>query len=212
MHNYGLLMGAALVMSACTGVIGSDKLAEEPRQVDSFTRISVASGIGLDAKVGEAISVVVSGDDNIVPLIETKVEEGELKIRVDDNLGMIPRKPLLVRVTVPELQALTASGGSKVNATGIDATEFAVSASGGSQMTLTGRDDALQVDASGGSKLFLQEFGSQTAKVSASGGSEVKVKALRSANVDASGGSRVTVLGGGAIRSNTSGGSEVKAE
>ncbi|MBI5547395.1 MAG: DUF2807 domain-containing protein [Deltaproteobacteria bacterium] len=206
------LLAVVLVASACTGVIGSGTAKQEMRQVGTFSRLAVSSGLEVDYTVGEPTLVIVSGDDNIVPCIETVVEGDELKIGTEDHTSLMPREPLRVRVQGPALASLAASGGSQVTVATLEVQDFTLTASGGSEVTLTGQCANLLADASGGSELYLQAFSAQTAHLVASGGSEVKAKVTVSAQVDASGGSDITLAGGASIRKTTSGGSEIHVE
>lgn len=203
---------SALVLGACTGVIGSGKEFVEAREVPAFTRVATSAGIGVEVKVGEARSVVVSGDDNIVPHLKTEVVEGALEIGTEDAAALLPQKPMLVKVTIPALTALSASGGAKAKATGVDAQDFVAQASGGSEVTVAGAATDLVADASGGSRLLLQDLPAARAVLVASGGSRIKVKATVSVQADASGGSEIGVAGGAAICPTASGGSTIHPE
>jgi hypothetical protein len=195
----GLLSGA-LLFCACTSgvVIGSDKLEQCSRTVDPFTGVSVASGLTATVTVGPASSVVVSGDDNIVPLVQTTVEGGVLKIATEEFTTLVKRQPLLVTVTLPTLDAVSASGGSTLGATGAAADAFTASASGGSQVTVAGTAASLVADSSGGSWLHLQDLVAQGAQLSASGGSHLEVGVASGADgftASATGGSDITAEG-----------------
>jgi hypothetical protein len=59
-------------------VIGSGKKASETRKVDSFTQLELL-GVGrIEVTIGNRQPLELSGDDNILPLIETKVTDGKL--------------------------------------------------------------------------------------------------------------------------------------
>ena len=73
-RNLGVLAAAAVLLGGCTGIIGSDKLCQQSRQVESFDRISVGHGIGLE--VHEPPYLVGGGTTELVPGMTMSNEPG----------------------------------------------------------------------------------------------------------------------------------------
>ena len=210
-RNFGaiLTVAALVILSACTGVIGSGKAATDSREVTEFTRISVSNGLEIDVQVGQAPSVVVSGDDNILPVIVTTVDGDELKVATEPNTNLVKQQPLLVTITTPTLVALSLDGGSKAKVAGEVAAALSVLASGGSEATVVGNATALTAEASGGSKLHLDELLAQDAHLIATGSSQIDARVYATAQVDASGGAQVSIMGGAKVDQNVTGGAKV---
>ena len=190
----------ALVLSACTGVIGSGQAAQESRTVAAFTRVSTSDGIGVEVKAGEASAVLVEGDLNILPYIKTEVVGDELTIgTTEGNLPLLPQRKLMVTVSLPSLAGLSASGGARAQATGVDSPELAVAASGGSEVTIAGQAPSVVASAVDGARLFLKDLTSESAQLVARSRSAVLATVTGHAQVDASGGSSVQVEGGAVV-------------
>ena len=94
---------------------GSGVAKTETRRAASFSEIEVGGGIQLDVKFGPAISLDVTGDDNILPHLKTEVTGDRLEIFTDtpysSDLGV------KASVTLPVLKVLAGSGASKTTLT-----------------------------------------------------------------------------------------------
>lgn len=208
-----VIVAAALLGSACTTIVGSGREMEDERSVASFQSVRVANGLKATVIIGEAQSVVVKGDDNIVPELQTVVEGGALIVKMPDRVTFSSSIGVGVTVTVPSLTGLQASGGSVVTASEIEAERFSLTASGGSVVSYTGTSNRLEVDASGGSVLTLVGETDELV-LSSSGGSVHKGKALdsRIAEVSASGGSSLTLAISERLKLSLSGGSVLRVK
>ncbi|HWE36656.1 MAG TPA: head GIN domain-containing protein [Isosphaeraceae bacterium] len=205
---------------------GSGVSKTETRKVDTFHAVEVGGAIKATVKVGDKTEVVIEGDDNIIPLIETKVEDGRLVVRARDGTSYSTKKPLTATITATKLDALEADGAStidatvaasdamtieasgagNVSATGIDAKEVKVTASGASRVTAKGKGTSLTLDASGASHVEAAELAVESAKADLSGASDAKVHASKSVAGDISGASHLDVAGSPSGRSVTTSG------
>jgi hypothetical protein len=221
----------ALLLSACAfaQVSGNGVAREETREVADFTGVEVSSGLSAKVTVGPK-SVRISGDENLVALVRTKVDDGKLEISLDKDSRVKGSSKLRITISSPQVTSVSANGGSVVEAEAsassnfaaeasgggevdvrnLDAKALAVDASGGAVVKVKGRADALAVDASGGSEVHAQELSVKTLAVDASGGCVVKANPSESIAAELSGGSTVHVDSSPGKRAvSTSGGSEV---
>jgi hypothetical protein len=189
----------------------------------------VASGLRAEISIADSFSVHLTGDDNILPLIETVVEANVLKIRPLDDQVLRPSRPIVAVVTLPALDTLaasggshveasgasgakvhmTSSGGSQMNASAVDAQSVAVESSGGSQLSLTGQADGLDATLSGGSRLTATKLTARAVTLSASGGSHAEVAASDTLHATISGGTQACYTGDPTVTSDTSGGANL---
>ena len=72
-----------LISAGCDHRNGSGKIVSEKRNVGEFSRLKVSSGIHAEVKRGSQVTVEVETDDNVMDLIETKVENGTLLVRCE---------------------------------------------------------------------------------------------------------------------------------
>lgn len=196
-------------LSACLHIEGSGVLKEESRSPGEFTKVSISGGLKAEIAGGAELSVVVSGDDNIVAVVETGVSGETLEVHPEPGVSFNESQPLIVRVTLPSLAGLEASGASRVAARGINGRQVSLEASGASSICATGWADALEIDASGASRVHAGELASNQARVEASGASLIEVRADRAIEAEASGGSEVRVGGTARVQEKASGGSKI---
>lgn len=183
-------------LGGCDEVIhGNGVTAQETRTLGSFDGAVANDGIALTldaAAEGEAGTLVVTADENLLDLVVTQVQGGWLTVRtakpVSSSIGITITGP------APGLLKLGANTGGAATATGVDAAgTFEVAAAGGGTVTVGGEADRLDVLASGGSVLHARGLTAREVRVvNASGGSRVEVCATSVLQATASGGSLVT--------------------
>jgi Putative auto-transporter adhesin, head GIN domain len=184
----------------------------QTREVPAFHAVSVESGIHATVSVGPQRPLELQGDEKALALIETTVEDGELRIGFKRHSWTHwVSHEVHVSIQTPELRALGASGGSDIRAEMTSAPETEIAASGGGEVHVRGIDtDSLQISGSGGAVIEVAGRAGQ-AEIEMSGGTEVKGAALsvRNVRIDGSGGSEAELRADGRISGSLSGGSEL---
>ena len=183
----GLLL--ALICGGCgalqPGIRGSGVPGSELRQVAPFHEIDLA-GIGTaDVFVGEQHSVEVTTDDNLLPEVETSVQNGVLKIRPRRSLH--PQAGLNISVTVPELTATRVSGAGDMLVRNISGDSIEMTVSGAGSITADGHVQNLRTRVSGAGDANLRDLVAHTADVRISGAGDATVFALETLHAKVSG-------------------------
>jgi hypothetical protein len=197
-------------------VRGSGKIAVEARTIGEFTGIEVHGAVAADVTAGEAPSLRLSGDDNLLPLIVTEVRDGRLVIETQQGTNISTTSPLKATITATkpldgaEVSGASscriaapmaasfdgeASGAASLTLEGLDAEALDLDVSGASTVTITGKARSLRADASGASNLKLSGLETVVATVDLSGASSGEVKASESLTGDISGASSLTAIG-----------------
>lgn len=176
-----------------------------------FTRVSASAGVSVDVVAGADYSVVATSSGEGLERLQIKVVDGELQIGRKSRSGWRWKRgdEVSVNVSLPALEAVDASSGASVDATGVDAGAFAIDVSSGASLEIVGRCDALTVDVSSGGSVDAEQFLCRTANASASSGGSADIFASESVNGDASSGGSVDVSGSPKIvnKDTSSGGS-----
>ncbi len=209
-----LIVGMLLVLlAACTGpvigdsVTGSGALVSRQFDLDGFSRIDADSGAQVEVTRSDAFSVNVDIDDNAASRLELAVSGGTLRIRL--KADSVINVTFRVRVTMPELTAVTLDGGSKLTGE-LAGEDLTVNLNGGSRVTLTGTAGRLTVDINGGSDALLGDLAAGDVELSANGGARLEVNASGTVGGRANGGARVTVTGSPtSVNVDTDGGAQV---
>jgi hypothetical protein len=117
------------------GVTGSGNPAEEMRDVAGVHSVSFALPGTLYVEQGDAETLRIEADDNLLPHIVTRVRDGELEIGTDSR-RLAPGAPLRVHLTVRELRALRGAGSGRIEAPGlrVPSLTLAIAGSGGAYL------------------------------------------------------------------------------
>jgi len=172
---------------------GSGHRATEIREVEPFSGISFR-GIG-EVKItrGNTQRVAVTVDDNLLELIETRVDDGVLSIGHQANFNS--SIGLLIEVTLPEISSLSVSGVGSVTLVDVDTDELEIQMSGVGAVKGDGQVRDLTVRVSGTGSADLAELLAENVTVRVSGVGSAAVHASQSVQARASGVGSVKVHG-----------------
>ncbi len=208
-NHYSVLLILFLALG-CVAAMQSQE--QEVRSVPApFTKVSVGSGIDLFLTQGEPVNVTVEANDRDIDRIETKVEEGVLKVYMRNNVRWVRTRTVKVFVTMPEIARLTASGGADIRGTAtINTQQIRVDCSGGADVYLSVLASDVYLSASGGADIDIKGE-TLTLNASASGGADIDAGNLKAqkAVVEASGGADVSVNASEEIKAHASGGGDI---
>jgi hypothetical protein len=183
----------ALLAAGC-GTRGSGVASTETREVEPFTSIEFSGALDLLVHVGaHEQKLVLSGDDNILPEIRTRVRGDKLVVEHEGWLR--PDVPLLVEVWVPALTGVEASGASDIEVEGLHGGQFELDLSGATDAELRGKVDRLDADISGAGDLDAAWLEAKAVVLDMSGAGEAKIWATQTLEIDVSGAGRVVYWG-----------------
>lgn len=175
------------------GVKGSGDAASEKRDVTGFKGVDVSSSFQVEITAQKDFSVTVEADDNILPLIETEVRGGVLRIECSRRVS--PKTPMKIIISAPDIENIETSGAANVTLNSIKNSGLNIDSSGASKILVTGETTKLVVDVSGATKIDAEGLVSENAVIDTSGASHVSVNVLNSLRTDASGASKITYSG-----------------
>lgn len=203
----------------------------EARQVKGFSKVSVSGNIHLILTQSDTESLDIETYENLFQYIETNVTGNTLTVRLKPRIRFIGNPKIKAYLSMPELYALSASGGSKVEMSNtLKADRLSLSGSGGCSFEGTVECAELQVQLSGGGKARV-DFSSGSVKAETSGGGQLELAGVAddikiktsgggstTLNADCtnlstttSGGGRITLAGSADhYRMSSSGGGSVK--
>ena len=90
----------------------------ETRNVGNFNGVKTSGSIDIEISEGDSYSVSVEDDDNILPVIITKVENGTLNIYYKNNTS-ISDDHAKVYVKAPSLDKIISSGSANITITDV---------------------------------------------------------------------------------------------
>jgi hypothetical protein len=198
---------AALGAAGCFGKKGSGNAATETRAVGAFSEVEVRGSVTLEVSMGEAHRLELSGDDNLLPLVETTIEGSRLVIRPKQDVN--PELPLVARVTTPDLKLVKGSGATEVSVRDVDNQALEVELSGAGKMAVAGKTGELTLRVSGAGSVDAKDAVAEKIAVHVSGAGSVEVGAPKELKVDVSGAGSVSYDGSPTITKHISGSGSV---
>jgi hypothetical protein len=199
MKAYALvvLVGVAGCWEGVTGVKGSGNAKTEVRPIAGFGAgpgaVDVSGSLRVEIAIAAEPRVEVSGDDNLIALVDTQVR-GDVLV-VTNHGSMRPVVPLVVRIAAPRLQAIDASGATTVTLHGMRDNQMSINLQGAATLHGDGAVHELTIDASGAGTLDLDRLTAERARVTASGSATVMVNVTQALDVRVSGAGTVSYSG-----------------
>jgi hypothetical protein len=231
-------LASALLWAACTATLlatptpalawwgssnsttGSGNVATEQRAVADFEAISLSSSIKLEVRQTGREALTISGDDNILPLIETVVESGTrgktLVIRGKRGESWRSKSEIKVVVEVARLTGLAISGSGDALVAGalktpkldlsiagsgdarieaLAADEFGVRIAGSGDVRALGSARAVKVSIAGSGDAVLAGLTAEDVTVSIAGSGDAQVSASKSLSASIAGSGDVRYSG-----------------
>lgn len=230
------IFSAFLLLFFATAVLAQKVVNDvnaEARPVGSFHAVSISHAFKVIITQGAEEGLAVSANDKEdLQYIKTAVENGVLKIWVDDKRKFWPKnRKLRAYISAKTLDAISASGASdidiegtfnassmKINLSGasdlsgrlVVSGNLNVDLSGASDITISGSAQTAEFDLSGASDVKGYEFSTVTCNVEASGACGVHITVDKELSARLSGASSVSYKGTGTVRDiRTSGASSI---
>lgn len=173
-------------------VTGSGNVISETRNVSGFDSVMLEGSGDVTISFGGSESVVVKADDNIVPLIETTVQNGRLVISTKNNTNITTRDGIHVAVTVKSLKGVSLKGSGDIKVTDLTGSNVTVELPGSGNITVTGTADSVNISLAGSGNIYCDGLQARSATISLNGSGNIN--AYASENLQA------TLSGSGTIR------------
>ncbi|SFB91653.1 head GIN domain-containing protein [Massilia yuzhufengensis] len=135
-------------------VQGSGSIKRQARQVSHFTGLAFEVPGKLELRMGDTESVTIETDDNLLPLVETVVENGTLKIRPSKRNLNLRTKNLKVVVTARQIERLALGGSGSVDADTLRAPRLNIDLGGSGEINVRNLDSESVAVSLGGSGDF----------------------------------------------------------
>lgn len=180
-------------VNSTSGVPGSGVSATETRDVSDFQKVSIEGFGQVNIVVGDEDALSITGDDNLLELIGSTVENGMLTIRPTESIN--PKSDMVFEISISQLTAVSLSGAANFdiqNATG-DSLEIEINGSG--NLKASGNIATLAVEVNGASRIDLQQLEAEDATIELNGAASGVVFASKSIDAEINGVGKITVHG-----------------
>jgi hypothetical protein len=184
-----------------TEINGSGVRAEAEHTVEAFDQIAIHAFAEVHVSFG-AQRVVVSGDDNVVPHIITRVDAGELHIDMESNLAITYNLPLRIDVSMPVLTQVHARFSGKLTITDVKAAELKLDCYA-TDAAASGQVDRLTVSNDLGGMIDARALLAKVVTVTSGAGGTTLLTASEAIDGELEGGAELHVFGQPTMRNVT---------
>jgi hypothetical protein len=225
-----VLFWALPVTVLAAPVAGSGVAKTETRSVSGFHHVALGVPASLEIRQGTSEGITITGDDNVLPLVETKVTKGVLEIRWKERNMDVRFKKLEIVVDAKAVDSLTLGGSGSIHAATLssralmatiggsgsiavdklDADALKATIGGSGQLTAAGRADKLDATLAGSGRLAASGLQSTDARLALEGSPEASVRVRDALTVTIAGSGSVayygkpkvtqTIMGSGSVR------------
>jgi hypothetical protein len=204
---------AVINLNSCdaNSIQGSGVAKTETRTVPAFSKIELAGSPEVEVVVGKAVSLTVTADDNLLPLIDTEVKGHTLEIGSHDSYNS--HVGVKVKITVPTLEGANISGSGDIHVTGLKAGEMEARITGSGNLAIVGAADRLNAHITGSGNLKAEELAAKHVHVTVTGSGDAKVRATDEIDAHITGSGNVRYAGNPAqVKRSVTGSGEISAE
>jgi hypothetical protein len=164
------------IVSSANTVKGSGKIVTQTVDVSNFSSVSLENSGDVYIEQGDTESLTIEADDNILPLLETKVRGSELVLTTRPNQGIDPSRKIIYRIAVKDLTGLSLQGSGTFFVSPIksDAMQISINGSGDVRVDdlATGK---LSMNLNGSGNINIDKLSATSADASINGSGDIKL-------------------------------------
>ena len=231
-----LLLAASISFPSCRyafgkRVRGNGNIRTEDRSLGNFQSVGSYGPYNVYLTQSSDYKVSVEAEDNLLPYIETYVENGELKIRTKEGYWLRNSREVSIHVSAPSFTTISTVGSgdiiaqSQINnsspislhATGsgsikasLNAPEIKADVTGSGNINLEGETKSFHGEIIGSGNIKAFDLKSEDADIDISGSGDADVFASVKLSVEVNGSGDVKYKGAGQVASNIHGSGSVK--
>jgi hypothetical protein len=229
-----LLLAAALSFLAAPAfaetVRGNGVMKTETRPFSGFTGIGLGIPAKVEVKTGATEGMTIEADENILPLIQTRVKGGELEIRtVRSNLNLDSKSIRIVvnaksidqldlggsgSITADQLKGskirMNIGGSGAIDVKRVDAEHLEIAIGGSGNVKFAGTAKSVEASIGGSGDIVAPNFAADEAEITVAGSGDATLGVRKKLDVTIAGAGSIayygdpkvshTVLGAGAIK------------
>jgi hypothetical protein len=157
-------------------VQGSGKIVKQSVDVNNFDRVSLEGSGNVYVEQGQTESLTIEADDNILPLLDTRVTGSELVLGMKPNQNIHPSKQIIYRLTVKDLSEISLRGSGNFYVEPAQSNNMKVSVFGSGDINMKGLDaDSLSINLSGSGNITVGKIAVNTIDTTVNGSGDIKL-------------------------------------
>ena len=166
---------------------GSGVVKEESRAVANFSRLVLALPATVTLSQGATESLTISADDNLLPLMVTRVSGEELIIEGDKSHGFSTKKEIRIRLTVKALNAIHIRGSGDIIDDRLKSDKFDIDIAGSGDVKFKSIDAGqFKIGIKGSGDVTVDSLDGKSVDARVHGSGDIRLPSLRASAVNIS--------------------------
>jgi Putative auto-transporter adhesin, head GIN domain len=164
--------------------LGSGDIREETRAVSNFSRLNLAVPASVTVTQGTTESLTISVDDNLLPLINTRVDGNTLTIDADNNQGFSTKKGIKIQLVVRSLEEINIRGSGDIYGEQLKGEKLNIAIQGSGDVKFKSlKLDAFSVGIRGSGDVQVDNIDAKIVTTRIQGSGDIRLPALQATNV-----------------------------
>jgi hypothetical protein len=179
-------------------VKGNGNIITEKRTTSNYNGIRSSGSFHVLLVNGKEGEITLKGEENILPLIETIIENNTLKIRFQKNTNVRTTKKVIITVPVTDIETITLAGSGNIESKNVLKGENIITKlSGSGSINLVANTEEINAEITGSGNINLEGTAVHfNTKITGSG--DVKAYELQAEEV------QIKITGSGSVKANVS--------
>lgn len=161
-------------------VQGNGTIKKQSRELAHFTGLAFGLPGKLELHIGNNEGIVIEADENLLPLIESVIEDGTLKIRTSKRNMNINAHTLKITVNAKTVERLALGGSGSIESDALKGSKMQFDLGGSGSINIKGIDgESVAVSVGGSGNLKSGPGSAKRASVSIGGSGDVNLGQLK---------------------------------
>lgn len=193
-------------------VQGSGTIKKQSRELAHFTGVSLSLPASVELRIGNAESISIETDDNLLPLIETVIEDGTLKVRPAKKNMNLQARTMKIVIQAKEVDRIALGGSGSIESDALRGGKMDFVLGGSGSIVVKGLEAEsvkVKVGGSGNFKSGAGNTGRISVSIGGSGDVDVGQVKAREASVSVAGSGEATVWASDVLNMSVAGSGDV---
>ncbi len=166
---------------------GNGSIKKQTRELAHFTGVSLSLPGSMELRLGNSENITIETDDNLLPMIESVIENGVLKIRPVKRNAQLHTRHLKITVNARDIDRLALGGSGSIDADALRGKKLQFDLGGSGSISVKGMEsDAVSINVGGSGNLKSGTGNAGSLSVSIGGSGDVDVGQVRSKDASVS--------------------------
>jgi hypothetical protein len=209
----GIVASSGCKMICGTQIQGSGKpgtrnvTVGSGKTIGDFKRIEANGAFEIEVKQGPQSDIVITGDDNLVKIVELKLDGDTLKVGTTQDYST--HNKLKLSVTMPAIEGLQVNGSGDAIISGLSGGSSSLQINGSGEIKATGSATKIDAEINGSGDIDATGVTTEEAEASISGSGTIKVNATKTLDANVTGSGEIRYKGSPKVEKNVTGSGDV---